>query len=62
MPKRMLKGRLFSGRRKGRPRKRWLDNVVLNLVVMGVTGWRRTAEDRVGWKEVVEEAKAHQEL
>jgi hypothetical protein len=27
MPKRMLKGRLYSKRRKGRPRMRWLDDV-----------------------------------
>jgi hypothetical protein len=27
MPKRMLKGRLYSERRKGRPRMRWLDDV-----------------------------------
>jgi hypothetical protein len=27
MPKRMLKGRLYSKRRKGRPRKRWLEDV-----------------------------------
>ena len=29
MPRRMLKGRLFCRRRKGRPRTRWLDNVVM---------------------------------
>jgi hypothetical protein len=44
MPKRMLKGRLFSRRSKGRPRARWLDNVVTDLVVMGLEageeGWR----------------------
>jgi hypothetical protein len=27
MPKRMLKGRLYSKRRKERPRMRWLDDV-----------------------------------
>jgi hypothetical protein len=35
MPKRMLKGALLS-RRKGRPRTRWLDSVVMNLVVIGL--------------------------
>ena len=52
MPKRMLKGRLFSRRRKGRPRTRWLDSVVMDLMVMVVRGWRR----------LVKEAKAHQGL
>jgi hypothetical protein len=27
MPQRMIKGRLYSKRRKGRPRMRWLDDV-----------------------------------
>ena len=54
MPKRMWKGRLFCRRRKGRPRKRWLDNVV-----MEVRGWRERVEDRAGWSRVVQEGKAH---
>jgi hypothetical protein len=28
MPRRMMEGRLFTGRRKGRPRLRWKDDVV----------------------------------
>jgi hypothetical protein len=40
MPKGMLKGR-YSIRREGRPCTRWLDNVVTDLVVMGVRSWRR---------------------
>jgi hypothetical protein len=35
MPKRMLKGRLFSRRRKERPHTRCLDNVMVDCVVMG---------------------------
>jgi hypothetical protein len=31
MSKRMLKGRLYSKRRKGRPRMRWLDDVESDL-------------------------------
>jgi hypothetical protein len=31
MPKRMLKGRLFCRRRKGRSRRRWLDSVVTDI-------------------------------
>jgi CTP:molybdopterin cytidylyltransferase MocA len=55
--KRMLKGRLFSRRRKGQPHTRWLDNVVTDRVVMRVRGWRRRVEDRVVWRRVVKNPK-----
>jgi GTP1/Obg family GTP-binding protein len=38
--KRMLKGRLYSKRRKGRPRMRWLDDVEGDLKKMEVKGWK----------------------
>ena len=34
MPRRMMEGRLFIGRRKGRPRLRWMDDVVADLRIM----------------------------
>jgi hypothetical protein len=59
MPKRMLKGRLYSKRRKGRPRKRWLDDVESDLMKMKVKGWKEKMRNREEWRLVVEEAKAH---
>jgi hypothetical protein len=59
MPKRMLKGRLYSKRRKGRPRMRWLDNVESDLKNMKVKGCKEKMRDREQWRLVVEEAKAH---
>jgi hypothetical protein len=38
MPKRMLKGRVYSKSRKGRPRMRWLDDVESDLKKMEVKG------------------------
>jgi hypothetical protein len=38
MPKRMLKGRLYSKRRKGRPKMRWLDDVESDFKKMEVKG------------------------
>jgi hypothetical protein len=58
MPKRMLKGRLYSKRRKGRPKMRWLDDVESDLK-MEVKGWKEKMRDREQWRLVVEEAKAH---
>jgi hypothetical protein len=59
MPKRMLKGRLYSKRMKGRPRLRWLDDVESDLKKMEVKGWKEKMRDREQWRLVVEEAKAH---
>ena len=36
MPRRMMEARLFIGRRKGRPRLRWMDDVVADLRVMKI--------------------------
>jgi hypothetical protein len=36
----MLKGRLYSKRRKGRPRMRWLDDVESDLKKMEVKEWK----------------------
>jgi hypothetical protein len=62
MPQRMLKGRLYSKRRKGRPRMRWLDDVESDLRNKEVKGWREKMRDRKQWRLVVGEAKAHPEL
>jgi hypothetical protein len=58
MRKRMLKGRLYSKRRKWRPRMRWLDDVESDLKKMEVKGWKEKMRDREQWRLVVEEARA----
>jgi hypothetical protein len=62
MPKRILKGRLDNRRRRGRPRKRWMDSVIADLATMGIRGWRTNVADRDAWRTVVNEAKTHQGL
>ena len=59
MPRTMMEGRLFTGRRKGRPRLRWMDDVVADLKVMKIEQWMEKMKDREKWGLVVEEAKAH---
>jgi hypothetical protein len=54
MPKRMLKGRLYS-----RGRKRWLNEVESDLKKMEVKGSKEKMRDSEQWRLVVEEAKAH---
>ena len=36
MPRKMIEGRLFVGRRKGRPRLSWMDDVVADLKAMRI--------------------------
>jgi hypothetical protein len=59
IPRRTMEGRLFIGRRKGRPRLRWMDDVVADLRVMKIKQWTEKAEDREQWRLVVKETKAH---
>jgi hypothetical protein len=55
MPKRILKERLYSKRRKGRPRMRWLDDVESGLKKMEVKGWKEKMRDREQWRLAVEQ-------
>jgi hypothetical protein len=59
MPRKMMGGRLFIGRRREKPRLRWMDDVVADLKVMKIKQWMEKAEDRDQRRLVVEEAKAH---
>ena len=59
MPKRVLKGKLYATRRIGRPRIRWLEDVIADLRRMGISGWMEKARNRDKWRRIVEEAKAH---
>jgi hypothetical protein len=58
----MLKGRLYSKRRKGRPRIRWLHDVESDLKKMKVERWKEKMGNREQRRLVVEEAKVHPEL
>jgi hypothetical protein len=37
---------LFTGRRKGRPCLRWMDDVVADLTVMKIKQWMEKTKDR----------------
>jgi hypothetical protein len=51
--------KLYATRRRGRPKKRWLDDVSMDLRKMGVNEWRDRARNREAWRRIIEEAKAH---
>jgi len=59
IPKKMLNGKLYATRRRGRPKMRWLDDVSTDLRKMGINKWRDRGRGREAWRRIVKEAKAH---
>jgi hypothetical protein len=58
MPRNVMEGRRLIGRRRGRPRLRWEDDVA-DLKVKKIKQRIEKTKDRDQWRLVVEEAKAH---
>jgi hypothetical protein len=59
MPRRVMREKIYTRRKRGRPKVRWLHDVQENLREMGIEGWRRKAQDRDQWRRIAQEAKAH---
>ena len=53
MPKKISTEELEEKRRRGRPRKRWKEEVERDLQVLGVRRWRELVADRKKWKDIV---------
>ena len=62
MLKKILTQELEGTRRRGRPRKRWKEEVERDLQVLAVRRWRELAADREKWKDIGRQAKAHSGL
>ena len=62
MPKKIFTQELEGTRRRGGPRKRWKEQVVRDLHVLGVRRWRELVADRKKWKDIVLLAKIHSGL
>jgi hypothetical protein len=62
LPKRILQEKIFSSRRRGRPKLRWLDDVKKDSHIMRVTKWEEKARNREEWRQILEKAKAHSGL
>ena len=62
MHKKIFTQELEGTRRKGRPRKRWKEEVEIDLQVLGVRRWRELVADKRIWKDIFRQAKAHRGL
>jgi len=62
MTKKIFTQELEGTRRRGRPRKRWEEEVERDLQVLGVRRWRELVADKKEWKNIVRQAKAHSGL
>jgi hypothetical protein len=57
-PKKIFTQELEGSRRKGRPRKRWEEEVERDLQVLGVRRWRKLMTDRRMWKDIVRQGQS----
>ena len=62
MSKKVMREKIYTKRRRSRPKVRWLDDVQEDLGAMGILGWRGKDQDRDVWTRIAQEAKAHEGL
>jgi len=62
MPKKSFTQELEGTRRRGRPRKRWKEEVERDLEVLGLRRWRELVADKKKLKDIFRQTKAHSVL
>jgi hypothetical protein len=52
-----------TGRRiRGRPRKRWVEDIEEDIQALEIRGWRKLSNERKEWRRITEKAKTHSGL
>ena len=52
-----------TGRRnRGRPRKRWIEDIEKDIQIMVIRGRRKLCNERAEWKKITEKTKTHSGL
>jgi len=57
IPKRVLEWKQTGRRSRGRPRKKWIENIEEDIQIMGIREWRKLCKERAEWKEITGKAK-----
>jgi hypothetical protein len=58
-PKRVLEWKPIGRKIRGRPRKRWMEDVEEDIQRIGIRGWRNLCKERTEQKKITEKAKTH---
>jgi hypothetical protein len=61
-PKRILEWKRVGRRIRGRPRKRWIEDIEDDVQIMGIRGWRKLCKEREEWTRITEKAENHSGL
>jgi hypothetical protein len=61
-PKKILAWKPIGRRIRGRPRKRWIEDIEDDIQIMGIREWSKLCKEREEWKRITEKAKSHSGL
>ena len=62
IPKRIFEWKPIGRRIRGRPRKRWVEDIEEDIQTLGIRGWRKLSRERTEWRRITEKAKTHSGL
>jgi hypothetical protein len=61
-PKRVFEWKAIGRRIRGRPMKRWTEDIEEDIQMMGIRGCRKFSKKRTEWRRITEKAKTHSGL
>ena len=61
-PKRILEWKPIGRRLRGRPGKRWIEDIEDDIQIVGIRVWRKLCKEREEWRRITEKAKTQNGL